>query len=75
MVFLWMPLPSFFTFEMPSSRSNHLVDSVDSFEWMWTFNKAFSARSAYMAFFEGRTTWPLHLAKSRETVAGRVSGV
>ena len=39
-----------------------LVDSADRFEWRWTSNKVYSARSAYLAFFEGRTVWPFHVA-------------
>jgi hypothetical protein len=34
----------------------HLQDDVvDSFEWTWTPRKGFSAKSAYVAFLEGRT--------------------
>ena len=37
----------------------HLQPDVeDTFKWIWTANKCFSAKSAYMAFFEGRTLWP-----------------
>ena len=37
----------------------HLSPDVDdSLRWIWTANKCFSAKSAYLAFFEGRTLWP-----------------
>ena len=39
----------------------HLQPEVeDVFQWIWTANKCFTAKSAYLAFFEGRTIWPWH---------------
>jgi hypothetical protein len=41
--------------------SVHLVeDMADSFTWIWTTSKEFSVKSAYLAFFEGRTLWAWH---------------
>ncbi|CAM0945663.1 unnamed protein product [Alopecurus aequalis] len=35
------------------------VDVEDSFQWIWTASKLFSAKSAYLAFYEGSIRWPL----------------
>ncbi|CAM0952359.1 unnamed protein product [Alopecurus aequalis] len=35
------------------------VDVEDSLQWIWTASKSFSAKSAYLDFFEGSTRWPL----------------
>ncbi|CAM0874176.1 unnamed protein product [Alopecurus aequalis] len=34
-------------------------DVEDSLQWIWTASKLFSAKSAYLAFFEGSIRWPL----------------
>jgi hypothetical protein len=36
-----------------------LEDEAESFKWIWTTSSDFSVKSAYLAFFEGRTLWPL----------------
>jgi hypothetical protein len=37
-----------------------LEDEADSFKCIWTTSSDFMAKSAYIAFFEGHTLWPLH---------------
>jgi hypothetical protein len=36
------------------------LERQENFQWISTFSKTFSAKMAYLAFFEGRESWPLH---------------
>jgi hypothetical protein len=37
-----------------------MEDITDSFTWIWTASKEFSAKLAYLAFYEGRTLREWH---------------